>query len=285
MKHITSPENALYKSLLKLARSSRERRKTRQALLDGTHLVGAYCASIGAPQTLILSATGLEHEETQSLLRQMPELKPVVLADSLFKQISPVTTPTGILAIIEVLERVVKPQDTRFCVLLEELQDAGNLGSILRSAAAAGADAAFLSKNCAFAWSPKTLRAAMGAHFQLRLAENADLVEVAKKFRGKLVAAKPHAKKSLYEVDLRGPVAFIIGNEGAGLSEPLLNLAHHRVNIFMPGKIESLNAAAAAAVCLFEKVRQEQVNRVLKNSPGAAFDTKNAQMQGARRRS
>ena len=98
----------------------------------------------------------------------------------------------------------------------------------------------------------------MGAHFHLRLAENADLAEVAKKFRGKLVAAEPRGKESLYEVDLRGAVAFIIGNEGTGLSETLLKLAHHRVNIPMPGTIESLNAAAAAAVCLFEKVRQEQ---------------------------
>ena len=259
MKHITSRGNALYKSLLKLAHSSRERRKKRQALLDGTHLVAAYCTSFGLPQTLVLSATGLQHQEIRSLLRQRPELKPVVLADPLFRQISPVTAPTGILAVVHVPERVAHPQDARFCVLLEELQDAGNLGSILRCAAAAGADAAYLSKNCAFAWSPKTLRAAMGAHFHLCLAENADLAEVAKKFRGKLVAAEPRGKESLYEVDLRGAVAFIIGNEGTGLSETLLKLAHHRVNIPMPGTIESLNAAAAAAVCLFEKVRQEQV--------------------------
>lgn len=258
MKHITSRENALFKLLSKLAQSSRNRRKSGKALLDGVHLVAAYCESYGAPETLILSTTYVEQEDVRTLLRRMPKLTPVVLAHNLFKQISPVATPTGIMAIIDVPALTVNLERVSFCVLLEQMQDAGNLGSILRSAAAAGAEAVFLSENCAFAWSPKTLRAAMGAHFQLQIVENADLIAVGKKFRGRLVAADPHAGQSLYATDLRGPVAFMIGNEGAGLSQPLLELAHERVSISMPGKIDSLNAAAAAAVCLFEKVRQEQ---------------------------
>ncbi|MGH8750759.1 MAG: TrmH family RNA methyltransferase [Burkholderiales bacterium] len=259
MKHITSRDNPQFKALLKLAHSAHERRKSRKVLLDGVHLVAAYYSAYGAPEILIVSHSGFGQDEVQDLLREIPTPRPLVLADSLFKQISPVTTPVGILAIAGVPESTVKPQDVRFCILLEEIQDAGNLGAILRSAAAAGADCAFLSKNCAFAWSPKTLRAAMGAHFQLQIAENAELTEIAKKFRGKLIAADPHAAKSLYQLDLSGPVAFILGNEGGGVSQELLGLAHERANIPMPGKIESLNAAAAAAVCLFEKVRQEGI--------------------------
>jgi TrmH family RNA methyltransferase len=144
----------------------------------------------------------------------------------------------------------------QFALLLEDIQDPGNLGSILRSSAAAGCDAVFLSRGCADAWSPKVLRAGMGGHFVLSIKESADLLEVATQFTGKILAASLRADKSLYESNLRGKLAFVIGNEGAGLSQALLDAAQQHFIIPMPGKVESLNAAAAAAVCLFEAVRQ-----------------------------
>ena len=98
----------------------------------------------------------------------------------------------------------------------------------------------------------------MGAHFRLPIIDDADLPAVAKNFRGKIIATDSNAKKTLYQTDCRGPVAFVIGNEGVGVSPILLKSAHERIMIPMPGKVESLNAAAAAAVCLFEKIRQEQ---------------------------
>jgi TrmH family RNA methyltransferase len=127
---------------------------------------------------------------------------------------------------------------------------------MLRSAAAAGADTVYLSKGCADAWSPKALRGGMGAQFQLALIEHADLMAVGQAFAGKLIATSLAASDSLYDLDLTGPTAFVFGNEGAGLSEELLALASHRTRIPMPGQVESLNAAAAAAICLFERVRQ-----------------------------
>ena len=258
VKHIVSRNNALFRSLSKLADSSRARRKTGKALLDGPHLVSAYCSVFGVPESVVVSTSGMKHNEIRSLLREIPGLDPFELPDSLFNEISPVVSPAGILAIINAPVLTGQPAKIRFCVLLENIQDAGNLGSILRSAAAAGADCAFLSKNCAFAWSPKTLRAAMGAHFRLLIFEDADLLAVAKKFKGKIIATDPNAKKSLYQTDCRGPIAFIIGNEGSGVSAQLLKSAHERIRIPMPGTMESLNAAAAAAICLFEKIRQEQ---------------------------
>jgi len=114
----------------------------------------------------------------------------------------------------------------------------------------------FLSTGCADAWSPKVLRAAMGGHFVLDIHERQDLSGVAKAFTGTLLAASLQASRSLYDCDLRGKVALLIGNEGAGLSDGLLNLATQAITIPMPGKIESLNAAAATAICLFEVVRQ-----------------------------
>jgi len=258
VKHIASRNNALFRSISKLAHSSRARRKTSKALLDGIHLVSTYCTVFGVPETVLVSTSGMKHDEIRNLLGQIPGLDPYVLPDSLFKEISPVASPAGILAVINAPVPISQPEKIRFCVLLENIQDAGNLGSILRSAAAAGADCAFLSKNCVFAWSPKTLRAAMGAHFRLPILEDADLLDVAKRFKGKIISTDPKAEKSLYQVDCRGPVAFVIGSEGTGVSPPLLKFAHECIKIPMPGNTESLNVAAAAAICLFEKVRQEQ---------------------------
>jgi TrmH family RNA methyltransferase len=141
-------------------------------------------------------------------------------------------------------------------LLLEDIQDPGNLGSMLRTAAAAGADTVYLSKGCTDAWSPKALRGGMGAQFQLALHEHADLITAARDFPGKVIATSLAAGDSLYALDLRGPSAFVFGNEGAGLSAELLAAASHRIRIPMPGQMESLNAAAAAAICLFERVRQ-----------------------------
>jgi len=227
-------------------------------VLDGPHLVAAYSSAFGAPQTTVVSASGMNHREIRNVLRRIPASNLYTLPDSLFSEISPVVSPSGILAIVPVPIPQMRPEKCRFGVLLEDIQDAGNLGSILRSAAAAGVDCAFLSKNCAFAWSPKTLRAAMGAHFQLPIFEDTDLLVVARRFKGKIIATDANAKKMLYQANCRGPIAFVIGNEGAGISATLLKSAHERVMIPMPGKMESLNVAAAAAICLFEKIRQEQ---------------------------
>ncbi len=135
------------------------------------------------------------------------------------------------------------------------MQDPGNVGSILRTAAAAGVAQVFLSPRCAFAWSPKVLRAGQGGHFHLEIFEDVDLLAWMKNFHGTSVATVPSGGDSLFAADLRGPIAIVVGNEGAGLSTALCAAATRRVTIPMPGKFESLNASAAAAVCLFECVR------------------------------
>lgn len=255
MKNILSRDNPTYKQLKKLAESARERRKAGQMLLDGVHLVEAYLAGGGLPQLLALSESGAHHPECAALTQSMPTVQTVMLADALFAEISPVETPVGILALAPLPLSAAVP-DAQFCVLLEDIQDPGNLGSILRSAAAAGAEAIWLSAGCADAWSPKTLRAGMGAHFALQIEERVPLAERLAGFGGLSVAACLGAQQSLYALDLTGRVAFLIGNEGSGLSAKLLQAAGAQVIIPMPGRVESLNAAAAAAVCFFERVRQ-----------------------------
>lgn len=257
MKHISSRDNPFFKELLKLAGSSRQRKKTGQTLLDGTHLVQAYVACGHKPLHLLVTATALQDREVAELLEKIPGVPLTQFDDSLFAAFSELKTLSGIIALIKQPGHSVPPAESCFCLLLEDIQDPGNLGSMLRSAAAAGCDAVFLSQGCTDAWSPKVLRAAMGGHFVLSIHESVDLLAVAAEFQGKVLAASLHAQASLYDCDLRGKLAFAVGNEGAGLSENLLAISQGII-IPMPGKVESLNAAAATAVCLFEAARQRR---------------------------
>src|SRR5688500_18332745 len=259
MKFISSRENAFFKQLVKLAGSASHREAERLALLDGIHLIETYFSAMGLPKKLIVSSSGQTNAEIARFLSRpgAESVETVFMSDALFRAISPVQSPAGILALVQVpspVEIRIRTQE-RFYVLLEAVQDPGNVGSILRSAAAAGATDIFLSEGCADAWSPKTLRAAMGAHFLVRIHEQSALAEVAQTFSGKVIATSLKAKNSLYQTRLTGPVAFIFGNEGMGLSDALLHATSHQIVIPMRGATESLNAAAAAAVCFFERVR------------------------------
>jgi len=265
MKLIQSRDNPFFRELVKLSGSARQRNKSDQTLLDGAHLLAAYLKSGNRPRHILLNAAALHDGEIAGLLERMSEkllaghpaeVLVTQLDDKLFAELSELKTPTGILALIDLPQPAVG--QSRFALLLEDIQDPGNLGSMLRSAAAAGCDAVFLSIGCADAWSPKVLRAAMGGHFSLRIYERQDLPAVAKAFSGTLLATSLQSSRNLYDCDLRGNIAFLVGNEGAGLSAGLLNLATQRITIPMHGRVESLNVAAATAICLFEAVRQRE---------------------------
>jgi TrmH family RNA methyltransferase len=255
VKQINSRDNPFFKHLLKLAQSSRDRRKSEQTLLDGVHLIAAYRDAVGMPEAVAVSPDGLRNPEINALLETLALDRPRILANGLFNQIAPVKHPTGVVALVQT-PRTTPPQRLDSCLMLEDIQDPGNLGSILRSAAAAGIAHALLSPGCAFAWAPRVIRAGMGAHFYLGVHEHQDLVAAARRFSGAVVALCPQAPKTLYETDLTGRVALLIGNEGAGLSQELLAIATERAMIPMERAGESLNASAAAAICLFERVRQ-----------------------------
>lgn len=254
MKHITSRDNPTFKHLKQLAMSARERRAAGRTLLDGVHLLEACLAAGRTPELLAVSQAGMHHAEIARLLDHLQDTPRVVLTDALFAELSPVQTPVGLLAVIPIPQQA-PPAHPTFCLLLEDIQDPGNLGAILRTAAAAGVQVAWLSPGCADAWSPRVLRGGMGAHFALPIVERADLEQQVRSFPGATLAACLQGEP-LYRLDLTGPVAFLIGNEGAGLSAELIAAAGQRFTIPMPGRMESLNAAAATAVCLFECVRQ-----------------------------
>jgi len=258
VKTITSTENPRFRSLLRLAQSARERRTAGRSLLDGTHLVATYAERMGSPVEIALSPDGAENPEIGRLLEQCGAARITVYSDALFRQLSSVATPTGIIAVVPTPKTDLPPTLDGPGVWLEDIQDPGNVGSILRSATAAGVTTVCLSKHSVHAWSPRVLRAGMGAHFGLRILEGVDLQHLAKGYGGRIIATRMNADKTIYEADLAGNVALLFGNEGSGLSPELSALAHETVCIPMPGRTESLNVAAAAAVCLFERVRQVQ---------------------------
>lgn len=266
MKRIDSAANPRFKELRLLVESSRERRKSGQSILDGVHLVAAYREHVGQPEAIVVDRPGLENPEIQALLGRMKEMEIVVLTDRLFKALSSVATPTGILAVVKTPVPGPMPLQMEACVMLEDLQDPGNLGSILRTCAAAGVRHVLLSRNAVHAWSPRVLRAGMGAHFALSIYEGIDLRAAAREFPGQRVATQQRSPRTIFDTDLTGRLALLFGNEGAGLSPGLLAAADAVVSIPMPGKTESLNVAAAAAVCLFERVRQLTSKGVIRDS-------------------
>ena len=259
MKSISSRDNPAYKSMSRLASSASERRRSGLSVLDGAHLLGAFLDAGGMPEEVMVSHTGLADPEIAALLARCGRARVTELTDALFEGLSTVESPTGVMAAVRTPAPKRAPPDARLALLLEDIQDPGNVGTLLRSAAAAGADHVLLSPHCAFAWSPKVLRAAMGAHFALNVVEGADLAAYLASYRGQSVALAGEAGASLYELDLRRPTALVVGNEGAGLSAALRDAATVRARIPIAGRIESLNAATAGAIALFEAVRQRTV--------------------------
>lgn len=253
MKLIQSRDNVFFKQLKKLAESGRERRKTGLTLLDGVHLVEAFEAARGLVETLVVAESALETDEISRLTAGRDI---VVLADSLMREIGLVDTPSGLLAVVAQPKSRAAVDLENDAVLLDGVQDPGNVGTLLRTAAAAGVRQVLLSSACAAAWSPKVLRAGQGAHFVLDIVEDADLVATVRDYRGTVAVTCLDGAVSLYEARWQTPLAWIFGAEGQGVSPELIAAADLRIKIPMPGAVESLNVGAAAAICLFEALRR-----------------------------
>lgn len=259
LKSITSRDNPALKRLHGLATSARERRGIGQTLLDGAHLVRAALDAAWPLRELVVSDQGLARDEISSLIDRCGKLSVLHLTDSLFAHVSPVDTPSGLLAVIDLPQAPIPSAFTDSLLVLDGVQDAGNLGTILRTAAAAGLRDVLLTPGCVQAWSPRVLRAGMGGHFCLRIHEQIDVAPALRDYPGQILATGLGAGASIvYDCDLRGPVAWLFGAEGRGVSPEVAALARGMVVIPMPGAVESLNVGAAAAICLFEQVRQRR---------------------------
>lgn len=254
MEIIQSSHNSFFKDMRKLAEQRRERLKTGLALLDGPHLLAAWLDAGRVVERLLVTQAGLGNPEVASLVASAAA--PLsVFDDRLFAELSELPSLQGVLALVRIPQEA-SPRRIGFCLLLDGVQDPGNVGSILRTAVAAGVDQVLLSSGCADVWSPKTLRAGMGAQAVLSLVERADLLQFAREFDGPLAVTMLDGATDLYQTDLRGNLALAMGSEGAGVSPELAGFASIRLKIPMAEGIESLNVGAAAAICLYERVRQ-----------------------------
>jgi RNA methyltransferase, TrmH family len=258
VKAITSRDNPLYKRLKALAGSTRQQRRSGHALLEGFHLASTYLDVAGQPETCIVTDGALRHEEAQTIVARIDEQRIVTLPDALFGQLSNVVNGVGILLLVEKLAAPLPERVAQTCVVLDGVQDAGNVGSILRSAAAAGIQQVFCAPGTAYAWSSKVLRSGMGAHFLLQIHEDVEPQTLIERLAVPVVITDSHGAEAIYDCDLSGPLVWVMGNEGAGVSQTWRDAVTLRVTIPQPGGMESLNVAAAAAVCLFEQCRQQR---------------------------
>lgn len=256
MRRVESKSNPLLRELLRLGGSARQRRKSGRILLDGPHLLAAALDHGHFPEAVVVSERGSTAPEIVALAQRCAGADVVRVPDALFAALATVDTPSGVLAMAAMPPPRVAGDEVTGVLLLEGLQDPGNVGTVLRTAAAAGGWEVMLSPGCADVWSPRALRAGMGAQFGLAMCEGADPIAAVQAFDGTVVATDPRAGRSVFETPLVGRIALVFGSEGAGLTPALARLCQLSVAIPMAPGAESLNVAAAAAVVLFERVRQ-----------------------------
>jgi TrmH family RNA methyltransferase len=244
--HVTSKDNPLLKELRKLAHDPGAYRKAGRIWLEGDHLCRA-ARERGVRPALAVFAESLWASARHEWAGAAP--KTVVLADALLAGVSGLESPAPMGFVLDLPARpAVAP--TSPTVVLDRLQDAGNVGSILRSAAAFGFAQVIALKGTAALWAPKVLRAGMGAHFGLRLIEGVG-VEALDALEVPWIATSSHRGDWLHRAELPFPCAWLMGHEGQGVSAALEARAARHVRIAQPGGEESLNVAAAAAICLY----------------------------------
>ncbi len=246
---ITSRDNPWLKTLRRLAQDNQAYRQQGEVWLEGEHLVDAVVRHAAAVRVLVCAESRWPQlsPQWQSLGQRQ-----VVLPDPLFKGISGLESPARLGVLLDCPASPVIDPDSA-TVVLDRVQDAGNVGAILRSAAALGFPQVLALRGTAGLWSPKVLRAGMGAHLALRLVEGLQ-VEDLQALTIPLLATSSHQGPFLHDLSrsrrLPHPAAWLFGHEGQGVSAPLLAQASLTVRIAQPGGQESLNVAAAAAICL-----------------------------------
>ncbi|MCX5591709.1 TrmH family RNA methyltransferase [Alcaligenes endophyticus] len=262
MKLIESRDNAMYKRVLKLVRDKREQVDTAQYIwLEGIHLCQMWLEHKGLPELAVF-----EHErvgdELVELLRYIPDRLCVHFSAQLMSTLRQVVGKgQGVGFVVRVEPSLAPVTIQANALLLDQVQDPGNVGTLLRTAAACGIQAVYLSKGCASVWSQKVLRSAQGAHFSLRLYEQLKVEEVIQACQVPLLVTSlaPDAQ-DLYASPLPKQALWVVGNEGQGVSVELQQAAALRLFIPQAAGVESLNVSIAAALCLYEQYRQHRAS-------------------------
>ncbi len=274
---ISSSSNPKWRHLRELLESARERRRSGQTVLEGWHLLDAWLATgrpirqLVIPQRTLQQLAGVPASDGDDIDESVEHSSPVqvaadahwlILDDRLFGELDLLPSPSPVLAVVDTPRPLLPARlgEGGDIIVLDRVQDPGNVGAILRTAAAAGVQTLLTTPGTAACWAPKVLRAGMGGHFVMDIVEN-----VAPHALQALVTHLPLAGtvlqggQSLYGTDLRSPLAWVFGNEGEGIAPALQEWLGLRLTIPQAAGVESLNVAASAAVCLFEQRRQRLV--------------------------
>lgn len=256
---ITSKDNPTIKTAYALLTQSRQRKKLGKTVIEGTHLLESYLNAKQTPETVIVSESGLRNDEIQTLLNRLNNVKTLTINDNLYKEIRSLGESLPIMAIIAIPTLNFDKDITTDCLIVNGVQDNGNLGTLLRTASAVGIKTVICTADSktatAQAYSPKTLRASMGANFSLTIYEGVSVDEILVKVKVPMFATSSHTDNLIYHTDLKQPLALIMGHEGQGVDEILLNQSNP-IALPQPNGQESLNVAIAGALCLYEMLRQ-----------------------------
>ncbi len=255
---IQSKDNPRFRAALELVQSSRERRKRQQTFIEGIHLCRSFLEQGNTPIQVFATQASVELAEVASLWR-VGGADSILLSPALFRELSQVEHGPAIAFVINTPHSALPERVTSASVYLDRVQDPGNVGAILRCCAAAGVVNLFTSAGCAFCWSPKVLRSAMGAHFQVKIFEGVDWPDLRARLRLASLATAAGSATPIWRADLQAPVLWLFGNEGAGLAPAILRSVDRLVSIPMQAEVESLNVASAVAICLFEQRRQQSL--------------------------
>jgi TrmH family RNA methyltransferase len=254
---LTSLQNPLVKQFRKLHRA-KERQQQQQFLLEGTHLVEAACTAERPLQTVCYTTDWqLRYPDLWHRITQQSDRVELVSPDVL-RAMATTVEPDGVVATVARSSTPV-PVFQSLGLVLETIQDPGNLGTLIRTVAAVGADGILLSADSVDLDHPKVLRSSAGQWFRVPLQAAPDLRTEVRRYQQagmQVVATLPTATQTLWQVDLRPPTLILLGNEGAGLSPTLAALADQEVTIPQAAGVESLNVAIAAALLLYEAKRQ-----------------------------
>ena len=251
---LESRDNPKIKHLRGLIEQNTYRKKQGQTVLEGTHLALAWLEKDRMIKSIFTTEYALEHPDFEEIFSQYTGIV-FVLSESLYKDISTLGTTLPCLAVVDLPSSTQALNFTEDTLILENVQDPGNVGTLLRSAAAAGIEQIVCTKGSASLWSPRVLRAGMGAHFSLFTYENVELEDILTQFKIPVYVTSSHEAESLYSKNFRKQCVWILGNEGQGVSDFALKHAE-AVSIPQPGGQESLNVAVAGSICFFEMVRQ-----------------------------
>lgn len=258
-KMITSTSNPQIKRLLQLQKKSKVRDEENVFVVEGVRMFAE--VPVERVEKVYISESLYNRKKLDLNLQNFPY---EILSDSVFSHVSDTKTPQGILCIVKRkkhdLNDLLKVENPHF-VVLDNLQDPGNMGTIVRTAEGAGVDAVFMSKDCVDIYNPKTIRSTMGSIYRMPFIYIEDIPELLNVFRKngvKSYAAHLDGKNSYDKEDYKTGTAILIGNEGNGLRDEVTQNADVLVRIPMQGQVESLNAAIAASVLMFEVFRQRR---------------------------